>query len=388
VTGRNQAGDWLAIETADGALVGWVAAYYLRLGGDLGEFPVIQSSEVESAVEPAAATTTPLLQAQPLASVGSVTAASVQSTVGAGLEGTLVFQTGQGGTIYAYDLDSTRLWPLTNGFDPAISPDGATVAFARVGNDAGLYLINIDGGNERQIYSGPSAIASPKWSEDGAQIAFSYATSARECRDMGGGNCVSDDQFGVGRLKDEEPNDYPLTIVYTYDIGVVSDDGGSFHSLSALDSVRTLDWGPGGIVYQSSDGIQMISPQGGGSRVVLFDPLKQVDQDPEWVGGRIVFQRPGASHWQIWSADANGATPSALTQPQTVLVNQLPSSVSPASSPDGDLIAFVSNRSDDGEAGDWRLWVMNADGSNQHRLPIDVPINYTFGAEQMVSWGR
>jgi putative ABC transport system ATP-binding protein len=65
-----------------------------------------------------------------------------------------------------------------------------------------------------------------------------------------------------------------------------------------------------------------------------------------------------------------------------------PSSVSPASSPDGDRIVFVSNRSEDGEAGDWRLWVMNADGSNQYPLPIDVPINYTFGAEQMVSWGR
>lgn len=85
---------------------------------------------------------------------------------------------------------------------------------------------------------------------------------------------------------------------------------------------------------------------------------------------------------------ANGANLSALTQPQTVLVNQLPSSVSPASSPDGDRIVFVSNRSEDGEAGDGRLWVMNADGSNQYPLPIDVPINYTFGAEQMVSWGR
>ena len=41
----------------------------------------------------------------------------------------------------------------------------------------------------------------------------------------------------------------------------------------------------------------------------------------------------------------------------------------------------------DGEAGAWRLWVMDADGSNQRMLPIDVEMNYTFGAEQMVSWG-
>jgi len=47
----------------------------------------------------------------------------------------------------------------------------------------------------------------------------------------------------------------------------------------------------------------------------------------------------------------------------------------------------VSNRGADNDAGPWRIWVMNADGSNQRALPVDVTINYTFGAEQMVSWG-
>ena len=77
----------------------------------------------------------------------------------------------------------------------------------------------------------------------------------------------------------------------------------------------------------------------------------------------------------------------ALTAPQTVLVDQLPSNVAPAWSPDGSQIAFLSNREADGEAGQWRIWVMNADGSNQRVLPIDVTLNYTFGSEQMVSWG-
>jgi Tol biopolymer transport system component len=77
----------------------------------------------------------------------------------------------------------------------------------------------------------------------------------------------------------------------------------------------------------------------------------------------------------------------ALTQPQTVLVDALPSNVAPAWSPDGSKIVFLSNRTADGEAGAWHLWVMDADGSNQQQLPIDVAIDYTFGAEQVVSWG-
>ena len=108
------------------------------------------------------------------------------------------------------------------------------------------------------------------------------------------------------------------------------------------------------------------------------------------LGGRVVFQRPGASHWESWTADANGANIAALTQPQTVLVDQLPSNVAPAYRPDGSQIVFLSNRTESGEAGAWRIWVMwvmNADGSNQRALPIDVAINYTFGADQMVSWG-
>jgi hypothetical protein len=31
---------------------------------------------------------------------------------------------------------------------------------------------------------------------------------------------------------------------------------------------------------------------------------------------------------------------------------------------------------------------MNADGSNQRRLEIDLPFTYTFVAEQMLDWGR
>ena len=71
----------------------------------------------------------------------------------------------------------------------------------------------------------------------------------------------------------------------------------------------------------------------------------------------------------------------------TTLVDELPSNVAPAFSPDGQQIVYLSNRRDDNEAGPWRLWVMNADGSNQRPLPIDIEITYGFGGEQVVSWG-
>jgi hypothetical protein len=55
---------------------------------------------------------------------------------------------------------------------------------------------------------------------------------------------------------------------------------------------------------------------------------------------------------------------------------------------DGQHIVFLSNREENHEAGAWRIWIMNADGSDQHPLAIDVLITYTYTGEQMVDWAR
>jgi hypothetical protein len=64
------------------------------------------------------------------------------------------------------------------------------------------------------------------------------------------------------------------------------------------------------------------------------------------------------------------------------LVAAYPHNVAPTWSPDGEWIVFLSNRT-----GEWALQVMQGDGSNQQQLSVDLPIEYSYQAEQVVSWG-
>ena len=100
-------------------------------------------------------------------------------------------------------------------------------------------------------------------------------------------------------------------------------------------------------------------------------------------GDRIVFHSLEKDHWEIFTANTDGSNVTALTRPATTLYTPLPHNVAPVWSPDGQHIVFLSNRT-----GQWKFWVMNPDGSDQRQLPIDVPIEYNYQAEQVVSWGK
>jgi dipeptidyl aminopeptidase/acylaminoacyl peptidase len=320
--------------------------------------------------------------------VNAATASTVAGTgTGTGLSGTLVFQSSPGGMIYGYNLTSGQLWPLANGFDPAISPDGQTVAFVREGGENGVYLVNRDGSNERLIFSGRTRLSSPKWSPDGQWILFTRSDEYSECVEVGRGGCVAVDALPPG------PPTGDLTVIkdYEYNLARIDTSGANYRDIAALESARVADWNAAGIVYQSSAGLQITSDTAEATnRLLRFTPLQPPDEDPDWQpnGGQVLFVQHHGSHYEIWTMNPDGTAATPLTRPVTTLVDQMPNNVAPAWSPDGQQIVFLSNRAAHNEAGAWRIWVMDADGSNQRPLPIDVPINYMYGNEQAVDWGR
>jgi uncharacterized protein YgiM (DUF1202 family) len=413
-TGRDASGAWVRIAGEDlPSGEGWVAAEFVTLEPAGAELP-----EVETSATPEAAPAAVPAPAAPPAPEATTTEASAAADTDeaarllsgvrtasaqpqaikaepAGLAGTIVFQDGRN-NIYVYEPASGDIRWLTNGFDPDVSRDGSKVTFVRGGGiENGIWSVNIDGSNARKIYGGGEIMRSPKWSPAGDWIVFSRNSGSYKCFDLEFLGCVS-----FYQLQKQFPQ-IPPDVIYriflqdadrlefpNWGISRINPDGGDFRDINALDSAVAPDWNEAGIIYQGKPGLEVTQDTPDGRTKAIFQ--EDWDWDPDWApnGGRIAFQSKEGSHWEIWTINPDGSGIVALTRPETTLVDQLPSNVAPAYSPDGQHIVYASNRTEDEEAGPWRLWVMNADGSNKRPLPIGMDIDYTFAIEQVASWGN
>ncbi|MCB0130724.1 MAG: PD40 domain-containing protein [Caldilineaceae bacterium] len=389
VRGRDANGDWLAVVTpedgADAATL-WASAHYVMLEADVLTLPVHQPAGQEPAAMSGTLPPRPAMSGTP---------PSPQKSPPDG--GTLIIQSALGGSIYRYDLAANQLTYVTEGIDPALSPDGRLLAFTRDGGANGLYVIDLATGEERVVFAERPYLRSPKWSPDGNEILFVRGDETIDCYVLPDGRCmeaswIKGHKRGLDLDSLTKRKERKLTLVR------IQADGSGFHDIPSLNTAQAPDWTQAGIVYQSKAGIQIVQPdaqdgtQETGTEInqlVYFEILKQYHQDPDWrpQGGTILFQQREASHWELFAINPDGSGRVALTRPATVLVDALPSNVAPVWSPDGGQIAFLSNRTADQEAGPWRVWIMNADGSGQHPLPITLPISYGFAGEQMLDWG-
>jgi len=79
----------------------------------------------------------------------------------------------------ALEFGAHDVFDLEFAGDPQISPDGRRVVYVRTSFDvrtdmprANLWIVDADGGNHRPLRSGHASQSSPRWSPDGARIAY------------------------------------------------------------------------------------------------------------------------------------------------------------------------------------------------------------------------
>lgn len=229
------------------------------------------------------------------------------------LEGRIVFSD-ETNDIWSMQANGSRLRRLTSApaqeFDPTWSPDGTRIAYRhQTGDDATteIFVMDADGSHQTSLTRNEESDWGPDWSPDGDVIAFNSA------RETGG--------FGL----------------YGY---VVAPDGTGLRRLSHH-YVEYPAWSPDG------------------SRIVFMA------QEPDASGSN--------PDYNIFVMNADGTAVTRLTD--------APGEDGwPAWSPDGSQIVFSSGRDDcsisqaadcgsTGDIGPWGdAWIMNADGSDEHRL--------------------
>jgi uncharacterized protein YgiM (DUF1202 family) len=389
VLGVNEGRNWALIQPVMSGGQGWISLNFLTLSGSWSDVPVAPSP--------------------PLAVVeasGSQEAPASLETGTAG-PGKIVFQTSSGGDIMVIDPDGTGLRLLTQGIDPALSPDGGAVAFTRwTGDDGALWLIDADGGNERPLLGETKQAKHAAWSPDGQRIVINFQHEGRLDPKPACQNLID--------LGDQEP-DIPWNVDFDsvevkfiddvpylcwtlppdphWGLRVVDTASGGYEDVPSDTYAFGPEWDPANpwrVVSSGHNGLVQLDVNRS-EQWALSD--RREDHTPAFSpDGRFIavaFNNNGTYDIHRLNSDGTGRviltkTPLWVTaQPG---VNKPWNNVSPAWSPDGSQIAFLTDRT-----GRWEIWMMNADGSNQRPMFSDdvndqLQFTYDFVDERMLSW--
>jgi len=198
-----------------------------------------------------------------------------------------------------------------------------------------IFVMNADGSNRQRITNDGNEDITPVWSPDGKRIAF--VGRIEDNRDI---FVMNLDGTGLANLTNHPANDWTPAW---------SPDGRQI-----LFSSNRLGYWELFAVNADGSGVQQVAESAAGSLSPVYSPDGQT----------IVFSSKNGDNWNIYSMPAPGTSPEGgQPQPPRQLTSATGNELAPSVSPRGDRIAFETNRD-----GNYEIYVMNADGSNQQNL--------------------
>ena len=260
------------------------------------------------------------------------------------------------GSLWRQKIDAKVAQQLTDGqgydYQPDWSPDGRNVVYCSYQKDAvELWLLDLVTRKTEALTSGGAVNVEPRWSPDGKQIIF-VSTSYNKRFHIFRAELQNGKLENVTRLTGETKSPLPRYYYSAFD-----------HEISPVwsrDGKEILFVSNRGHIYGTGGFWRMRVEPGAEAREIHYEETTwraRPDFSPD--GSRIVYSSYLGRQWhQLWVMPASGgdAFPVSYGEWDETSVRW---------SPDGKLLAFISNRS-----GNTELWLESIPGADQRKLQI------------------
>jgi TolB protein len=260
------------------------------------------------------------------------------------------------GTLWRQNLDSGVAEQLTAGpgydYQPDVSSDGRWVIYDSYSKDAiELWALDLNTMQSLQLTHGSAVNLEPRFSPDGKRVAF-VSTSYNGHFHIFTGDFSEGQLTNVARLTGENRSTLPRYYysVFDHEISPVWSRGGS----------EILFISNRGHLYGTGGFWRMKAVAGAEAHEIHYEETtwkSRADFSPD--GKRIVYASYQGQQWhQLWVMPADGNNPFPISYGDFDNTN-------PRWSPDGNKIAFISNR-----GGNTSLWTQEIPGGAQSQITV------------------
>jgi TolB protein len=258
------------------------------------------------------------------------------------------------GSLWRQRIDSTLAVQLTDGpgydYQPDWSPDGKSLVYVSYRKDAmELWLLHLASGKTQQLTHEGAVNVEPRWSPDGKRIVF-VSTAYNKRFHIFRADVTAGKLENVIRLTGETKSELPRYYYSAFDTEI--------NPVWTRDGKEILFISNRGHIHGTGGFWRMKAEPDAEAREIHYEETNwkaRPDFSPD--GSRMVYSSYLGREWhQLWVMPAKGGDPFAVSYGNWDETNV-------RWSPDGKLLAFVSNRN-----GETELWMQTIPGGAQKQL--------------------
>lgn len=259
------------------------------------------------------------------------------------------------GSLWIQNIDSSKAEQLTDGdgydYQPDVSADGKKIIFVRYnGNSAELMLLDMMSKQTKALTDNKAVNLEPRWSPDGSKVAFVSTVDSKHfllqvadfhADQLTAIKCLTPDRKSAVKRYYYSAFDHAINPAW-------SKDGKEIYFVSNRE-----------VAHGTGDLVKLSIETGKTTFIHREETSWRAKPDLSPDGTRMVYSSYAGRNWhQLWMLPAQGGYPMPLTYGEY-------DNIAPRWSPEGEKIAFISNRE-----GNTSLWMVNVfDGGQKQVKP-------------------